>query len=93
MLLPSFFILVHLTQLKPNDLSAISSHLIFIYTTLYSALAQVALRIIAKPSSKDYGIPSVVFQLYGAPTMNFLIPPSVFYPKPKVDSALLTLGS
>lgn len=55
-------------------------------------LRQVALRIIAKPSSKEYGIPSVVFQLYGAPTLNFLIPPSVFYPKPKVDSALLTLG-
>ena len=47
----------------------------------------------AKPSTKQYGIPSVVFQLYGSPTMNFLIPPTVFYPKPDVDSALLTLGN
>lgn len=46
----------------------------------------------AIPSTKQYGIPSVVFQLYGSPTMNFLIPPTVFYPKPDVDSALLTLG-
>jgi 16S rRNA A1518/A1519 N6-dimethyltransferase RsmA/KsgA/DIM1 with predicted DNA glycosylase/AP lyase activity len=33
----------------------------------------------------------VVFQLYGSPKMNFKIPPTVFYPKPNVDSALLTL--
>lgn len=52
---------------------------------------EVAERITAKPSTKQYGIPSVVFQLYGAPKINFKIPPSVFYPKPNVDSALLTL--
>ena len=53
---------------------------------------KVAERITAKPSTKQYGIPSVVFQLYGSPTMNFLIPPTVFYPQPDVESALLTLG-
>jgi 16S rRNA A1518/A1519 N6-dimethyltransferase RsmA/KsgA/DIM1 with predicted DNA glycosylase/AP lyase activity len=53
---------------------------------------EVAERIVAKPSTKQYGIPSVVFQLYAAPKINFKIPPSVFYPKPNVDSALLTLG-
>jgi 16S rRNA A1518/A1519 N6-dimethyltransferase RsmA/KsgA/DIM1 with predicted DNA glycosylase/AP lyase activity len=52
---------------------------------------EVALRIIAKPSTKEYGIPSVVFQLYSTPLMNFKIPPTVFYPVPKVDSALITL--
>jgi 16S rRNA A1518/A1519 N6-dimethyltransferase RsmA/KsgA/DIM1 with predicted DNA glycosylase/AP lyase activity len=52
---------------------------------------EVAERIVAKPCTKQYGIPSVVFQLYGAPKINFKIPPSVFYPKPNVDSALLTL--
>jgi 16S rRNA (adenine1518-N6/adenine1519-N6)-dimethyltransferase len=52
---------------------------------------EVAMRICAKPNTKAYGIPSVVFQLYCAPRMNFKIPPTVFYPQPDVDSALLTL--
>ena len=52
---------------------------------------EVAMRICAKPNTKAYGIPSVVFQLYCAPKMNFKIPPTVFYPQPDVDSALLTL--
>lgn len=38
----------------------------------------------ARPGNKRYGIPSVVFQLYGAVHMEFKIPPSVFYPVPKV---------
>jgi len=52
---------------------------------------EVAERITAKPSTKQYGIPSVVFQLYSQPKMNFKIPPSVFFPVPNVDSALVTL--
>jgi len=52
---------------------------------------EVADRITAKPSTKAYGIPSVVFQLYAQPKLNFKIPPSVFFPKPNVDSALVTL--
>lgn len=52
---------------------------------------EVADRITAQPSTKDYGIPSVVFQLYSQPRKVFNIPPSVFFPKPKVDSALLAL--
>ena len=41
----------------------------------------------ARPGNKRYGIPSVVFQLYGAVKMEFKIPPSVFYPVPKVSAA------
>ncbi len=52
---------------------------------------EVAERIVAKTRTKQYGIPSVVFQLYAKPSINFKIPPSVFFPRPKVDSALLTL--
>jgi 16S rRNA (adenine1518-N6/adenine1519-N6)-dimethyltransferase len=52
---------------------------------------EVAERICAQPRTKSYGIPSVVFQLYGATKMNFKIPPTVFYPVPKVDSALVTI--
>ncbi|KAL3799732.1 hypothetical protein HJC23_010382 [Cyclotella cryptica] len=52
---------------------------------------EVGRRIIAPPSCKDYGILTVVFQLYADCSIHFKIPPTVFYPKPKVDSALLGL--
>ena len=52
---------------------------------------EVAERVTAAPRTKQYGIPSVVFQLYGATQLNFKIPPKVFYPVPKVDSALVTI--
>jgi 16S rRNA (adenine1518-N6/adenine1519-N6)-dimethyltransferase len=50
---------------------------------------EVAQRIVAPPGTKEYGILSVVFQLYSRPRLLFQIPPTVFYPQPKVTSALL----
>jgi 16S rRNA (adenine1518-N6/adenine1519-N6)-dimethyltransferase len=44
-------------------------------TAVVTMQLEVAERITAKPSTKQYGIPSVVFQLYGAPKINFKIPP------------------
>ena len=41
--------------------------------------------------SQDYGILSVVFQTYAEVNNHFKIPPTVFYPQPKVDSALVGL--
>ncbi|GAX11068.1 hypothetical protein FisN_2Lu601 [Fistulifera solaris] len=52
---------------------------------------EVGQRMIAKPKTKDYGILSVVFQLYAEVVCHFKIPPTVFYPKPAVDSALIGL--
>merc|ERR1711957_231671 len=52
---------------------------------------EVARRIVAKTRTKDYGILSVVFQLYAECKLHFKIPPTVFYPQPKVDSALIGL--
>lgn len=52
---------------------------------------EVAQRIVAKPSTKQYGILSVVFQLYTRPQVLFQIPPTVFYPQPSVTSALISL--
>lgn len=52
---------------------------------------EVGERVTAQPGNKDYGIPSVVFQLYGKTHLNFKIPPKVFFPVPKVDSALVTI--
>ena len=40
---------------------------------------------------QDYGILSVVFQTYADVHCHFKIPPTVFYPQPKVDSALIGL--
>ena len=52
---------------------------------------EVAQRMVAPTRTKDYGILSVVFQLYANVKCHFKIPPTVFYPQPKVDSALLGL--
>jgi 16S rRNA (adenine1518-N6/adenine1519-N6)-dimethyltransferase len=52
---------------------------------------EVGERIVAKTSTKAYGILTVVFQLYADCKLHFKIPPTVFYPAPKVDSALIGL--
>ena len=52
---------------------------------------EVGQRIVANTKTKDYGILSVVFQIYADCKLHFKIPPTVFYPKPKVDSALIGL--
>lgn len=52
---------------------------------------EVAQRLVAPTRCKDYGILSVVFQLYANCNLHFKIPPTVFYPQPKVDSALVGL--
>lgn len=53
---------------------------------------EVAERLTAPPSTKDYGIPSVTFALFGQVTKCFFVPASCFYPRPKVDSALIRLS-
>jgi ribosomal RNA small subunit methyltransferase A len=51
---------------------------------------EVAQRMVAPTRCKDYGILSVVFQTYAESLQcHFKIPPTVFYPQPKVDSALI----
>lgn len=52
---------------------------------------EVGERLVAERSTKAYGILSVVFQIYAETRMHFKIPPTVFYPKPKVDSGLVGL--
>ncbi len=62
-----------------------------INTAVVTMQYEVAERIVAKPRTKSYGILSVVFQLYGTPKLDFKIPASVFFPKPKIDAALITI--
>jgi 16S rRNA (adenine1518-N6/adenine1519-N6)-dimethyltransferase len=52
---------------------------------------EVARRIAAKPGNKTYGILSVLTQAFYEVDYLFEVPPSVFTPPPKVDSAVLHL--
>ena len=55
-----------------------------IHTAVVTTQLEVAERLVAAPRTKQYGILSVIFQLYAAPFINFHIPPTVFFPKPTV---------
>ncbi len=52
---------------------------------------EVAVRLCATPGSKDYGILSVSCQFYAEVEMLFDVSPHVFYPRPKITSALVRL--
>jgi len=52
---------------------------------------EVAGRIVAEPSTKAYGILSVLLQLFAAPEKRFTVPPQVFSPQPDVTSAVVRL--
>jgi 16S rRNA (adenine1518-N6/adenine1519-N6)-dimethyltransferase len=52
---------------------------------------EVALRLTAKPQTKQYGYLSVVTQLYSRPEFVLRIPRNAFSPPPEVGSALVTL--
>ena len=52
---------------------------------------EVALRLTARPGSRDYGRLSTVFGYYFKAKVDSVYPPSSFYPRPKVESALVVL--
>jgi 16S rRNA (adenine1518-N6/adenine1519-N6)-dimethyltransferase len=52
---------------------------------------EVALRIVARPGTKDYGRLSVIAQWRTAPRFLFGVPASAFTPRPKVESSLVEL--
>lgn len=51
---------------------------------------EVALRLVAPPGSGGYGALSVWVQSYTKPKLEFIVPPQVFKPSPKVHSAVLS---
>lgn len=53
---------------------------------------EVAVRIVAKPGSRDYGYLSAVCQFYSQPEILLRIPPGAFRPPPKVASALVRMN-
>ena len=52
---------------------------------------EVVQRLAATPGSKTYGRLSVMAQYYCEVTELLHVPPSAFYPEPKVDSAIVRL--
>lgn len=52
---------------------------------------EVADRIAAKPSTKDYGALSVAVNFYSEPEVIVNVPPSSFIPQPKVSSSVIML--
>ncbi|MHB8845932.1 MAG: 16S rRNA (adenine(1518)-N(6)/adenine(1519)-N(6))-dimethyltransferase RsmA [Nitrospirota bacterium] len=52
---------------------------------------EVAERVAADPGGKEYGYLSVRVQYFAVPRLEFTVPAGAFTPRPKVDSAVLTL--
>ena len=63
----------------------------FINDTTIMVQYEVAKRMVAGTGSKDYGILSVILNYFADVKFCFKISPNVFYPKPKVFSALVQL--
>lgn len=51
---------------------------------------EVADRLVAKPSTSDYGALSVWVQSFARTRFEFVVPPQVFRPRPKVHSAVVS---
>lgn len=68
-----------------------ASHFNAVRSATVTMQYEVGQRIVAPTNTKEYGILSVVFQLYADCKLHFKIPPTVFYPAPKVDSVLIGL--
>lgn len=52
---------------------------------------EVAERLIAEPGGKEFGLPSVVAGIHAKGTIDFRVPPQVFFPAPSVESAVVVL--
>ncbi|MEG8946056.1 16S rRNA (adenine(1518)-N(6)/adenine(1519)-N(6))-dimethyltransferase RsmA [Rosettibacter firmus] len=63
----------------------------FVSDALLMVQYEVAKRIIAKEGTKDYSLLSVLLNFFAQTEFCFKISPNVFYPKPKVYSALIKI--
>ncbi len=52
---------------------------------------ELAERIVAEPRTKDYGALSIWIQAQAKASIVRVMPPSVFWPRPKVDSAIVDI--
>ena len=70
-------------------------HILAEFPTLTGLLVmvqrEVADRLVADMGTKTYGAPTVKLSWYGEPRFAGVVGPNVFWPKPNVDSALVTM--
>jgi 16S rRNA (adenine1518-N6/adenine1519-N6)-dimethyltransferase len=64
-------------------------HVDIIQDTVLMVQHEVAKRMIAVKGTKDYGILSVILKYFSDTKYCFKVSPNVFFPKPKVDSAVV----
>ena len=64
----------------------------FVSDAMMMVQFEVAKRITAYENNDDYGILGVVMNFFAETKICFKIPPTVFYPKPKVDSAIVKIN-
>ncbi|MBN1662859.1 MAG: ribosomal RNA small subunit methyltransferase A [Deltaproteobacteria bacterium] len=75
----------------------ISSQILFHVLTFRNCISsmlmmfqkEMADRIMASPGKKDYGIPSVLVNMYARISLEMSIPGTCFFPPPKVESSVL----
>lgn len=63
----------------------------FFEQAVFMIQKEVAERLVAHPRTKAYGILSVQTQLFSDTNLLFKVSKEVFYPKPKVDSAVVSI--
>jgi 16S rRNA (adenine1518-N6/adenine1519-N6)-dimethyltransferase len=94
-ILPASSKAVVIGNLPYNITSQILFHLIrqrnFVSRMLFLIQKEVAKRIVAAIYTKDRGILSTVFQYHTDPKMLFNVSRNCFFPKPKVDSSVISL--
>lgn len=64
-------------------------HLKFFKSIHLMLQKEVAKRVVAKPHSKAYSPLTLLVQYFSKPEISFIVPPGVFYPRPKVDSSFV----
>lgn len=100
------FLQLNLTEMYPDGVNIIGNfpynissqiffhildHKNFVPEIVGMLQKEVAVRIAAKPTGKEYGILSVLLQAYYDVEYLFEVPPTVFNPPPKVNSAVIRL--
>ncbi|MEW5694009.1 MAG: 16S rRNA (adenine(1518)-N(6)/adenine(1519)-N(6))-dimethyltransferase RsmA [Candidatus Hydrogenedentota bacterium] len=61
------------------------------YQAILMVQKEVALRLMAKPGNRDYGILTIFREIFAAGKMIKIIKPQAFRPQPRVDSAIIWL--
>ncbi len=64
----------------------------FIDTVTVMLQKEVAQRLSAQKGSKEYGVPTILLASRATVTQHFVLKPEEFYPRPKIDSMVISLN-